>query len=471
MRAIMPNPLPDSFLFGVATSDHQGEAFDPATPDIWDEWERKTKRTPRGRGTDFWNRFEQDVKLAAGLGCKVFRFSISWARVEPVLGHYDEAAFEHYRAVIRAIRAAGMEPLITLCHWVYPLHLEARGGLVAPGFPQIFAAYARAVAERLGQECRFWLSFNEPNVMLQGYFKPWNAFETSLPPGLGNDDSIDRQVALIGRLIPNFFRAHTLARAELQTVNPAARVSANPLLTGLPTYVQWLLDWRVSSTHDLEHLRRIQKLMSPNPVRHPGGTPRRREAKGWRRFVTILRLVLTGANSNWWHLGMAGKLPAFLCPPECVGQHDFVGLDHYWAVNNWQPWKIADLLKVATGRFDLAPVYPESLHRNLKKLSNMFPDQDIFIIENGSVRNGVLDPGEYIRRHVLEVQRAVQTGSKVIGYLCWSITSNSEWGLKFAPENDFGLYFVDLENDPALERRRTATADAYQTIIRDHGVI
>jgi beta-glucosidase/6-phospho-beta-glucosidase/beta-galactosidase len=74
MRAIMPNPLPDSFLFGVATSDHQGEAFNPATPDIWDEWERKTKRTPRGRGTDFWNRFEQDVKLAAGLGCKVFRF-------------------------------------------------------------------------------------------------------------------------------------------------------------------------------------------------------------------------------------------------------------------------------------------------------------------------------------------------------------------------------------------------------------
>ena len=467
----MPNPLPDSFLFGVATSDHQGEAFDPARPDIWDVWERKTKRIPRGRGTDFWHRFEEDILLAAGLGCKVFRFSIAWARVEPKPGHYDEAAFEHYRRVIQTIRNAGMQPLITLCHWVYPLHIQARGGLVAPGFPETFAVYARAVAERLGKDCGFWLSFNEPNVMLQGYFKPWNAFETSLPPGLGDDDSLERQVALIGRLIPNLFKAHSLARNELQKVNPEARVSANPLLTGLPSYLQWLLDWRVTHTRDLEHLRRIQKLVTPEPVRHANGTPRKKPVRGWRRFVTILRLVLTGANSNWWHLGMAGKLPEFLCPKECIGQHDFVGLDHYWGVKDSQPWKISDLLEAGTGRFDLAPVNPQILFRTLKKLSRMFPNQDIFIIENGSVKNGLLEPGEYLRRHVLEVQRAVSAGIRVIGYLYWSITSNSEWGLKFAPSNDFGLYHVALDSDPKLERHKTNTADDYQKIIKDRGIV
>jgi beta-glucosidase/6-phospho-beta-glucosidase/beta-galactosidase len=466
----VPKPLPDSFLFGVATSDHQGEAFDPKTSDNWDVWESKTKRTLRGRGTDFWNRFEEDIKLAAGLGCKVFRFSIAWARVEPKLGHYDESAFEHYHSVIQTIKSSGMQPLITLCHWVYPLHVEARGGLIAPNFPETFAGYARAVAERLGSECTFWLSFNEPNIMLQGYFKPWNAAETSLPPGLGTDDSLERQVALIGRLIPNMFRAHALARAELQKINPAARVSANPLLSGLPSYVQWLLDWRVTHTRDLEHLKRIQKLITPNLVRYPKGTPKRRRLRGWRGFITILRLVLTGANSNWWHLGMAGKLPEFLCPKECVGQHDFIGLDHYWGVSDWQPWKIADLLEASAGRFDRAPVNPQILSRTLGKLSKMFPDQDIFIIENGSVRNGRLEPAEYIKRHVLEVQKAVSAGVRVIGYICWSITSNREWGLKFAPSNDFGLYFVDLDDDPKLERKRTSTADTYQQIIHRHGV-
>lgn len=39
--------------FGVATADHQCEAFDPGPPDIRDEWER-THVTPRGRATHFW---------------------------------------------------------------------------------------------------------------------------------------------------------------------------------------------------------------------------------------------------------------------------------------------------------------------------------------------------------------------------------------------------------------------------------
>ena len=44
-------------------------------------------------------------------------------------------------------------------------------------------------------------------------------------------------------------------------------------------------------------------------------------------------ILSTVVASNWWHLGMAGKLPEFLCPPECVGQQDFVGLDYYWGIS------------------------------------------------------------------------------------------------------------------------------------------
>ena len=72
---------------------------------------------------------------------------------------------------------------------------------------------------------------------------------------------------------------------------------------------------------------------------------------------------------------------------------------------------------------------------------------------------------------MLEVQRAVSAGIRVIGYLYWSITSNSEWGLKFAPSNDFGLYHVALDSDPKLERHKTNTADDYQKIIKDRGIV
>ena len=46
---------------------------------------RKQGLTPRGRGTDFWNRYEGDIAAAAGMGCKLFRFSIAWARVDTAI--------------------------------------------------------------------------------------------------------------------------------------------------------------------------------------------------------------------------------------------------------------------------------------------------------------------------------------------------------------------------------------------------
>src|SRR5688572_4362206 len=68
-----PRP-PRPFLFGVATADHQCEAYDPSCPDIWDRWEREAGLTPRGAATDFWNRYPEDVELARDLGCRAFRF-------------------------------------------------------------------------------------------------------------------------------------------------------------------------------------------------------------------------------------------------------------------------------------------------------------------------------------------------------------------------------------------------------------
>ena len=99
--------------FGVGTADHQCEAFDDRYPDSRDRWEQNAGQTPRGRATDFWNRYQEDVALAAGLGCTMFRFSVSWARVEPQPGDFNAEALAHYGAVVAAIRAAGMEPMVT----------------------------------------------------------------------------------------------------------------------------------------------------------------------------------------------------------------------------------------------------------------------------------------------------------------------------------------------------------------------
>ena len=35
-------------------------------------------------------------------------------------------------------------------------------------------------------------------------------------------------------------------------------------------------------------------------------------------WLELFSIFSTSVTSNWWDLEMAGKLPEFLCPPECI---------------------------------------------------------------------------------------------------------------------------------------------------------
>ena len=167
---------------------------------------------------------------------------------------------------------------------------------------------------------------------------------------------------------------------------------------------------------------------------------------------------------------MEGKLPTDLCPLELTGQLDFVGLDYYWGVTFLHPGGFLRLLDAMHGNYAGAPVRPTGLAARILDLSRRFPGLPMLICENGYVENDTsMKRSEYLRQHIREVQRTVLKGANVIGYICWTITSCREWGLKFDSSNDFGLYRVDLDNDPRLTRVPTPAVSAYATIIKNGG--
>ena len=212
----MSTALPRDFLFGVATADHQCEAYEPRFEDIHDYWEKSHPRTPRGSATDFSHRYLEDIALAAGLGCNLFRFSVAWARAEPRAGEYDRAVLKHYRDVAEAIKAAGMEPMVTLHHFNWPIHLQRRGGLIAPDFPKILERFTEEVVRNLGDIVRYWITINEPSVLISGYLKPWWQRDYALPPGMGADAGSIEQTEALAKLIPNLFLANRLAREAIE---------------------------------------------------------------------------------------------------------------------------------------------------------------------------------------------------------------------------------------------------------------
>jgi beta-glucosidase/6-phospho-beta-glucosidase/beta-galactosidase len=496
-----PDPFPTDFLFGVGTSDHQCEAFDPRYPDVWDDWEASHPiRHPgldccvrRGQATNFWERYSEDVGLAQALGCSAFRFSIAWARVEPEPGHFSEEALAHYRGVAETIRAAGMEPIVTLLHFVWPRHVEARGGLRSPDFPSWFAAYAARVRDALGDLCRYWITLNEPNGLPLGYLKPFWMREYVWPPGLPTSTSDEEMMRATAEVIRNLFLANRAARLELRA-GPGGEqrlVSANSYYLGLPTrfwrlplpLMQWV-DWRARSEKGWSEedwalvegriVLREQRRRSPDGQEPAGAAPGARVvaalAEASRGLAARLGSAKTFAvvssftASNWWQLGLRGWLPEFLCPRECVGQLDYVAFDYYFGTPLLT--RIASLLDVLERRYDRAPIWSAGLYDALRYFAAMFPGLPLFVIENGvaSARDDT-KRARYVRDHLREVQRARHDGIDVIGYLAWSLTTNREWGLKAGPQGDFGLFHVNLDDDPALVRHPTGAARAYQAII------
>jgi len=89
-----------TFLWGTATAAHQNEG-DNVASDWWD--------------------YEQKGRLP-------FRMSVEWARLEPEAGKWDEAALGRYVEMVADLRRRGIEPVVTLHHFVLPLWFARAGG-------------------------------------------------------------------------------------------------------------------------------------------------------------------------------------------------------------------------------------------------------------------------------------------------------------------------------------------------------
>jgi beta-glucosidase len=92
-------------------------------------------REPSGRACNSYELWREDVDLVAGLGLDTYRFSVEWARVEPVEGAFSAEALEHYRAVVDHCVAAGIAPVVTYNHFTSPHWFAGAAGGSTPGLP------------------------------------------------------------------------------------------------------------------------------------------------------------------------------------------------------------------------------------------------------------------------------------------------------------------------------------------------
>ena len=403
--------FPEGFLWGAATASYQVEGGIENC-----DWAHAAHdgRVPQcGLACDHYHRFEADFDIAKSLGHNAHRFSIEWARIEPVEGQFDEKEIAHYRTVLEALKARDITPFITLWHFTLPLWFSESGGFERRDSPEIFARYCSYVAEKLGDICTHFSTINEPSVYgsngwLRGSWPPFKRFAlTDLVAITNSGRSYEAKASkglqplfLYFRVMKNLAKSHNQAYEEIKKLRP---------------------DSNINFVH---HVIVFDSNWNP-----------------------LNKLKAYIANQQWTHVFMR----------RTTGHYDSIGLNYYFYTQfgDKRQWRKTDM------DWNFAP---ERIYDALMILKRY--NKPIYISEAGLADATDSGRAEYIKKQVDAAWRAIQSGVDVRAHIYWSLFDNYEWALGF--EKRFGLIEVDYET---LERKARPSAYVYKQICEQNAVV
>lgn len=166
--------FPENFLWGAASSAFQIEgAWDEdgkgMTVADFNSFKKSDKQADTKVAGDFYHKWKEDIALMKEMGMKIYRFSISWARIIPDGdGEINQKGIDFYNKVIDELIANDIIPMCTLYHFDLPYALVTKyNGWEARDCAYAFDRYARVCYEAFGDRVKYWLVHNEQNLMMR----------------------------------------------------------------------------------------------------------------------------------------------------------------------------------------------------------------------------------------------------------------------------------------------------------------
>ncbi|XP_047004347.1 myrosinase 1-like [Schistocerca americana] len=430
-----PRQFPEGFLLGTATAAYQVEGgwnADGKGESIQDVFfHNNPELTAEGDNGDVacdsYHKYKEDVQMLKALNADVYRFSISWSRVLPNgdLDVINQAGIDYYNNLINELLANGIQPVVTMYHWDLPQALQYIGGWANELMADYFVEYARLLFENFGDRVKWWITFNEPSVFVNGYSYPLVA-PAQTAPGIGD-----------------YLATHTVIKSHARVwhlYDEEYRASQNGSV-GITINMD-VLAARSNSTEDLEASERARQFQF-GIFAHPIFTE-----EGDYPAVVRQRIDANSAAEG----RPRSRLPSFTQEEvEYIrGSADFLGLNNYWTNYAYsiqipiKPSKIYDsgVITITGGR------YPWGFRELLNWVANEYPGYPIFVTENGLSNSGGLndtDRIEYFIGYMGTLLEAIYTDNiPVIGYTIWSLMDTLEWRYGFT--RSYGLYDVDTSS-------------------------
>jgi len=437
------------FIFGTATAAYQIEGAakqDGRKASVWDIMCTKKGAIKNGDtgdiACDHYNRLEEDLDLLSELGVKAYRFSVSWSRVFPDgVGKVNEKGLSFYDRLVDGLNKRGITPYCTLFHWDYPEALFLKGGWLNRDSVQWFTDYAVFIVKHFEGRITNYITLNEPQCFIQGHRDGNHA------PGLkyGN---IEMCYVAHHAMLAHGTAVTAMRAAAKKPISIAISLCGNPKMpySNSEEDKKAALQSTWSMVCDFG-----SDILYMDPV-YTGKLPK----------------VLLDEHPYYTEAVKDGDLKAISAPLDYFGVNMYTS--YYMKADGkggfiWMPKKSA----VTTNSLGWE-VVPEVVYIGVKQYYEKYK-LPIVITENGYCG---LDPVDtdgrimdydrinFIKRYLMQVERAVSEGIDVKGYFYWSFMDNFEWALGYDPR--FGLVHVDYEN--GLKRTIKESGKYYRNVIK-----
>lgn len=427
--------FPENFWWGAASAATQIEGAwdeDGKVPSVWDVAGKHIKNGDNCHvACDHYHRYKEDIALMKELGLKSYRFSVNWCRIVPQPGQVNPKGLAFYQDLVKELKAAGIEPMVTLYHWDLPLWAHKQGGWKNPKIVDWFQDYVKLVVEALSDNVRYWMTINEPQVFIMSAYV------------IGNFAPFEHAIFSYKNCLRHCLLAHGKA---VRTIRENAR--QKPVIGLAMASTTYIPD-----SEDEEGLKDAAQKSFESQI-------------GEGSNGLYMDPIALGRASKQLRRKLSAEDLRIISEPI-----DFVGVNVYQPSNpmiNKKGYHAEDLPKTALGwvidgrcLYWTIRQYWERYHLPIMVTENGMAGDDT-VTADGKVHDEMRT--RFLDEFLPGVKRALDEGIPVLGYQHWSVMDNLEWCEGYGPR--FGLIHVDYKTQ---KRTVKDSARHYAEIIRTNG--
>ncbi len=433
--------FPDGFWWGAASSGPQTEGWaGKKHENVMDTWYRTSRKDFFDGGgpdvaSDFYHTYPEDFKLMKEIGMNSFRTSVQWTRLIKDLetGEADPEGVKFYKDMIAEAKKNGIELILNLHHFDMPTELlEKYGGWQSKHVVDLFEKFAKTAFEELGDDVRYWTTFNEPMVIpeagwLYGFHYPKlvgqgkEAVEIIGNINLASakaikayrDSKKNGEIGIILNLTPAYPESDSKEDA-------AAAKFADEFFN------QSFLDPAIKG----EFPKDLEELLRKDGVLWDLSEEDRK---------TIAENTVDFLGVNYYH-------PKRVRAPKNPDKYENWMPDRYFEEYEWKEGRI--------NPYRGWEIFPKAIYDIAKNVQDNYGNIKWFISENGMgvegeerfrKEDGSIEDDyriDFYNEHLAHLHKAIEEGSNCFGFHAW--TAMDCWSWNNAYKNRYGFIGVDL---------------------------